>query len=209
MLTKLKGFCKYCGKQGHKTINCNSKPQRTIRHCVNGTGMNKNNHMRCYQCGQPGHYIRNFPEKIQNNMGRESKLFVGLIEHSVNMLSHTGPHKPWILELDCSTSAAATMDEEDRKPAARDDEETVEDIKFKDDATVDLTDNLDDINSGIFNSEVSVNEDPLKDSNNNNDEPITFAWGHENLTKTDAEYVAYVMSHWKLRRFHYFSAISS
>jgi Zinc knuckle len=168
---------------------------------VNGTGM-KNNQMRCYQCGQPEHYSKNCPKKRQNNMGRQSKLFVGLIEHSVNMLSHTGSHKPWILELDSSTSSAVTMDEEDRKLAARDDEETVEDIKFNDDVTVDPTDNLDDINSGIFNSEVSVNEDPLKDNNNKNYGPITFAWGHENLTKTDAEYVAYVMSHWRLDPFH-------
>jgi hypothetical protein len=58
------------------------------------------------------------------------------------MLSHTGPHKPWILELDSSTSSAATMDEEDRKLAARDDEETAEDIEFTDDVTVDPTENL-------------------------------------------------------------------
>ena len=147
----------------------------------------KNNQMRCYQCGQPGHNSNNCPEKRQNNKGRQSKLFVGLIEHSVNMLSHTGPHKPWILELESSTSSSATMDEEDRKPSARDDEETVEDIEFNDDVTVDPTDNLEDINSGIFNSEVSVNEDPLKDNNNNNNGPITFAWDHENLTKTDVE----------------------
>jgi Zinc knuckle len=105
----------------------------------------KNNQMRCYQCGQPGHYSKNCPEKRQNNMGRRSKLFVGLIDHSVNMLSHTGPHNPWILELDSSTSSAVTMDEDDRKPAARDDEETVEDIEFNDDVTGDPTDNLDDI----------------------------------------------------------------
>jgi hypothetical protein len=61
------------------------------------------------------------------------------------------------------------MDKEDRKQAARDNEETVEDIEFNYDVTVYPTDNLDDINSGIFNSEVSANEDPLKDNNNNND----------------------------------------
>jgi hypothetical protein len=70
-------------------------------------------------------------------MGRQSKLFVSLIEQSVNMLSHTGPHKPWILEKDSSTSSAATIEKEDQKPAARDDEETVEDIKFNNDVTVD------------------------------------------------------------------------
>jgi hypothetical protein len=36
-----------------------------------------------------------------------------------------------------STSSAATMDEEDRKPAAKDDGEAVEDIEFNDDVTVD------------------------------------------------------------------------
>jgi hypothetical protein len=102
--------------------------------------------------------------------------------------------------LDSSTSSKATMDEEDQKPVARDNEETVEDIEFNDDVTVDPTDNLDDINSGIFNSEVSANEDPLKDNNNNNYGPITFVWGHENLTKIDAEYMAYVMSNCKLPR---------
>jgi hypothetical protein len=90
-------------------------------------------------------------------MGRQLILFVRLIEHSVNMLSHTGSHKPWIFELDSSTSSAGTMDEEDRKPTASDDEEMVEDIKFNNDSMVDPTDNLDDINSGIFNSEVSGN----------------------------------------------------
>jgi hypothetical protein len=199
---KFKGFCKYCGKQGHKAINCNSKP-RTAGNSVNGIGM-KNNEMRCYRCGQPEYCSKNGPEKRQNNMGRQSKLFVGLIEHSVNILSHTGPHKPWILKLDSSTSSAATTDEEDRKPAARDNEETVEDTKFNNDVTVDPTDNLEDNNSGIFNSEVSVNEDPLKDNNNNNNRPITFAWGHEKLTKTDAEYMSYVMSHWKLHPLCYF-----
>jgi Zinc knuckle len=112
MWKKFKGFYKYCGKQGHKAVNCNPKPQRTAGHSVNGTGM-KNNQMRCYQCGQPGHYSKNCPEKRQNNMGCQSKLFVGLIKHSVNMISQTIPHKPWILKLDSSTSAAATMDEED------------------------------------------------------------------------------------------------
>jgi hypothetical protein len=34
MWKKFKGFCKYCGKQGHKAINCNSKPQRTAGHSV-------------------------------------------------------------------------------------------------------------------------------------------------------------------------------
>jgi hypothetical protein len=77
-------------------------------------------------------------------------------------------------------------------------------LEFNYDVTVDPTDNLEDINGGIFNSKVSVNEDPLKDNNNNNYGPITFAWGHENLTKTYAEYVAYVMSHWKLYPFRYF-----
>jgi hypothetical protein len=89
----------------------------------------KNNQMRCYQRGQPGHYSKNCPDKRQNNIGRQSKLFVGLIEHSVNMLSHTGPHKPWILELDSSTSSAATMDKEDQKLTARDDEEMLKDSK--------------------------------------------------------------------------------
>jgi hypothetical protein len=115
-------------------------------------------------------------------MERQSKLFVGLIKHSVNMLSHTGPHKPWILELESSTSSAETMDKEDRKPEERDNEETVEDIEFNNDVTVYPTENLEDINNGIFNSEVSVNEDPLKDNNNSNNGPITFAWGHETLT---------------------------
>jgi Zinc knuckle len=184
-------------------MHCNSKPQRTEGHSVNGTGT-KHNQMRCYQCGQPGHYSKNCQEKRQNNMGRQSKLFVGLIKHSLNLLSHTGSHKPWILELDSSTSSAATMDEEDRKPAARDNKEMVEDIEFNDYVTVDPTDNLEDINSSIFNSEVSVNENHLKDNNNNDDRPITFAWGHEKLTKTHAEYVAYVMSHWKLHPFCYF-----
>jgi hypothetical protein len=45
---------------------------------------------------------------------------------------------------------------------------------------------------------VSVNEDPLKDSNNNNDGPLSFTWGHENLTKMDVDYVTYIMSFWQL-----------
>jgi hypothetical protein len=53
----------------------------------------------------------------------------------------------------------------------------IEDIEFTDDVMVDPTDNLEDVNCGIFNSEVSVNKDPLKENDNNNDsdEPITFA----------------------------------
>jgi hypothetical protein len=99
------------------------------------------------------------------------------------------------------------MDEDDRKPTARDDEEMIDNIESNDDVMVDPTDNTEDINSGIFNSEVSVNEDPFKNNNNNdnnnNDGPISFAWGHENLTKTDVEDVAYIISHWKLHPFCY------
>jgi hypothetical protein len=50
MWKKFKGFCKYYGKQGHKAIHCNSKPQRTAGHSVNGTGI-KNNQMRCSSVG--------------------------------------------------------------------------------------------------------------------------------------------------------------
>jgi hypothetical protein len=56
------------------------------------------------------------------------------------------------VKLDSSTSSAAAKDVEERKPAARDNEKTVEDIEFNDDVTVNPTDNLEDINSGIFNS---------------------------------------------------------
>jgi hypothetical protein len=36
---KFKGFCKYCGKQGHTAINCNSIPQRIAGHSMNRTGI--------------------------------------------------------------------------------------------------------------------------------------------------------------------------
>jgi hypothetical protein len=73
------------------TVNFANTPWQLSGTIEVGTGM-KSNQMRCYQCRQPGHYSKNFLEKRQNNMGRQSKLFVGLIKHSVNMLSHTGPH---------------------------------------------------------------------------------------------------------------------
>jgi hypothetical protein len=106
---------------------------------VNGTGM-KNNQMRCYQCVKPGHYSKSCPEKRQNNMGRQSKLFVGLIEHS----EYAKPYRT-SQTLDTRIRQQHTIS---RNHGQR---RLVEDVKFNDDVMVDPTDNLNDINSFIFN----------------------------------------------------------
>jgi Zinc knuckle len=48
---------------------------------IGNTGENN-----CFNCGKPGHYSKNCPEKKYNNLGRQQKLFVGHVgEDSVHM----------------------------------------------------------------------------------------------------------------------------
>jgi hypothetical protein len=71
---KFKGFCRYCGMQGHKASDCTVKKQR-----MNTPNGNKGENLKnnCFTSGKPGHYSRNCPERKQNNLGQQQKLVVG------------------------------------------------------------------------------------------------------------------------------------
>ena len=74
---KFKGFCKKCGKQGHKATDCNSKPKHEAK---NNSGQKDKSKVKCYRCGKMGHYAKDCPKKDV-----ETGLFVGMAieeEHS-------------------------------------------------------------------------------------------------------------------------------
>jgi Zinc knuckle len=80
---KFKGFCRYCGMQGHKASDCTVKKQRIDTSNGNKGENLKNN---CFNCGKPGHYSKNCTDKKYNNLGWQQKLFVGHVgEYSVHM----------------------------------------------------------------------------------------------------------------------------
>jgi Zinc knuckle len=63
-----KGFCRYCGMQGHKASDCAVKKQRMNTENGNKGENTKNN---CFNYGKPGHYSKNCPERKHNLMGRQ------------------------------------------------------------------------------------------------------------------------------------------
>ena len=104
---KYKGSCTYCGKQGHKAVDCHAKarmvagqrtptPRNANRNNNNGShnppnqgrgGQNRNSQTprmetrRCNGCNQVGHLIRNCPNVTgTSNQGIENA-FVGHVEY--------------------------------------------------------------------------------------------------------------------------------
>jgi Zinc knuckle len=70
----------------------------------------KNN---CFNCGKPGHYSKNCPEKKQNNLGRQQKLFVGYaVEDCVYMAQEQRQahktNRDWHLDISSSDNSKTT-----------------------------------------------------------------------------------------------------
>ena len=72
---RFKGDCRNCGKQGHKSADCRSKPSGEAPG-KGGGDKEKNKNVTCYNCQEKGHYARECPKKKKNE---EFGLFCGMI----------------------------------------------------------------------------------------------------------------------------------
>jgi hypothetical protein len=104
--------------QGHKASDCTVKKQR-----MNTSNGNKGENT-CFNRGKPGHYSKHFPERKQNNLGRQQKLFVGhAVEDCVYMSQvQQRAHKnnrDWHLDTSSSDNSNNNMNmEEDSDTSA-------------------------------------------------------------------------------------------
>ena len=86
---QFKGRCGYCGEIGHKAANCPDKKRKKKEDSQDksdkketqkpkkdskGKGKTDMTKMKCYNCGEMGHFVRNCPKPHENaNMGQESE----------------------------------------------------------------------------------------------------------------------------------------
>ena len=74
---QFKGFCRNCGKQGHKAADCRSKKKPAPKDKENGKKRDLGK-VKCYNCGKMGHFARDCSKPKKDN-DKDKEVFLSSV----------------------------------------------------------------------------------------------------------------------------------
>jgi Zinc knuckle len=156
---------------------------------MNTANGNKGENMKnnCFNCGKPGHYSKNCPERKSNPMGRQQNLFVGHVgEDCVYMAQEQKPahktNRDWHLDTLSSDNSNNNMNMEEDSDASD---------------TTRVTSNNTNVNNNKNNTIVDTEDFEAK---------ITeiASWTHDDLAHNTVLGVQTFMTYWDLHSYHWY-----